>query len=360
MVQLEVARMVHVVILAGGGGERLWPKSRKNKPKQCISLERGNSLIQQTYHNASQIVDSEKIYISTRSSLKQLIQDQLPNVKLIVEPLGRDSAAGIGYACSRLLNDEQDEVTIFMGADYFIPDLEKFNHVITEAVKLAEQNNIVTIGIKPRRAETRFGYIEPGNKLDTSSINAYQVNSFAEKPSHSTAQDYIRKGYLWNSGMIIVKPSFLYHNFKKLMPSLYMGLEKISKENFDPQVAKNVFEELPKISIDYGILEKSNDLVVVEGDFEWDDIGTWDSLDRIIERDEAGNIIQAEFMGIEVENSIIYGEKPVIGLGFRNLVIIDTPDCVFICTKDKASDIKKITTMLEKHPSLHKLLEFYP
>ncbi|MHA2093842.1 MAG: mannose-1-phosphate guanylyltransferase [Candidatus Hodarchaeales archaeon] len=350
--------MVIVVILAGGGGERLWPKSRKNRPKQCISLDRGTSLIQQTYHNASQIVDSEKILISTRGSLKQPIQEQLPNVKLIVEPLGRDSAAGIGYACSHLLDENQDEVTIFMGADYFIPDLTKFKRVITEAITLAEKNNIVTIGIKPRRAETRFGYIEPGKKLHNPSIDAFEVKSFKEKPSSTTAQEYIQRGYFWNSGMFIVKPSFLYNNFKKFMPSLYEGLEKIRKENFDPEVAKEVFELFPNISIDYGIMEKTSDLIVVEGDFEWDDIGTWDSLDRIMKRDAAGNIIQAEFFGIEVENSIIFGEKPVIGLGIRDLVVIDTPDCVFICTKEKAADIKKITTELEKHPSLHKLLEY--
>ena len=350
--------MVNIVILAGGGGERLWPKSRKNKPKQCISLDRDVSLIQQTYHNACQIADSKKVHISTRDSLKQIIQEQLPNVKLFVEPLGRDSAAGIGYACSHLLNDDQDEITIFMGADYFIPDITKFKIALDSAVKLAKESKIVTIGIKPRRAETRFGYIEPGNSVTTTAVNAFEVKSFKEKPTASKAHEYIRRGYLWNSGMSIVKPSFLYLSFKNFMPTLYEGLEKIRKENFNPQVAKKVFELLPKVSIDYGIMEKSSDLVVVEGDFEWDDIGTWDSLDRIMEKDANGNIIQSEYLGLNVENCIIFGEKPVIALGLRDLIVIDTPDCVFICTKEKAPDIKEITSKLEEHPSLRKLLEY--
>ncbi|PWI48916.1 mannose-1-phosphate guanylyltransferase [Candidatus Heimdallarchaeota archaeon B3_Heim] len=350
--------MVNIVILAGGGGERLWPKSRKNKPKQCISLDRGVSLIQQTYHNACKIVDSKKIHISTRDSLKQLIREQLPDVNLIVEPLGRDSAAGIGYACSHLLNDDQNDVTIFMGADYFIPDLTKFKLAINPAVKLAEQNKIALIGIKPRRAETRFGYIEPGNRLTATTENTFEVNSFKEKPTSSTAREYIRLGYLWNSGMFIVKPSFLYLSYKKFMPTLYEGLETIRKENFDPQVAKKVFEPLSKVSIDYGIMEKSSDLVVVKGDFEWDDIGTWDSLDRIMDRDNEGNIIQSDFLGVDVKNSIIFGEKPIVGLGIEDLVIIDTNDCIFVCKKGRAHEIKKIITKLEEHPTMNKLLNY--
>ncbi|MHA2109772.1 MAG: mannose-1-phosphate guanylyltransferase [Candidatus Hodarchaeales archaeon] len=350
--------MVNIVILAGGGGERLWPKSRKNKPKQCISLDNGSSLIQQTYHNASQIVDSNNIHISTRGSLKRLIQEQLPDVNLFVEPLGRDSAAGIGYACSHLLNDNKDEVTIFMGADYFIPDLTEFKKTIQDAVKLAEENKIVTIGIKPRRPETGFGYIEQGAKIPSTEANAFIVNSFKEKPSLSKAKDYIHKEYLWNSGMFIVKPSFLYLSFKMFMPTLYKGLEKIRGANFDPRVAKEVFELLPKISIDYGIMEKSSDLLVIEGDFEWDDIGTWDSLDRIMKRDINGNIVQTEYLGLDVKNCIIFGEKPVIGFGIEDLVIIDTEDCIFVCTKEKASEIKNITSKLEDHPTYNKLLKF--
>ena len=353
-----MSHITNVVILAGGGGERLWPKSRKNKPKQCISLDKERSLIQQTYDNIKQFEDVNNILISTRQSLEKLIREQLPEVQLIVEPLGRDSAAGIGYACAYLLQANQDEVTVFMGADYYIPDLKRFNDVLTAAITFAEKNKIATIGIKPNRIETRFGYIAPKTQIFGTDIEAYEVKEFKEKPNRSQAEEYIQQGFMWNSGMFIVKPSVLYQNFEKYMPALHQALEKIRKTDFDPKVAYDVFEPLGKISIDYGVIEKTSDLVVVRGTFDWDDIGTWDSLDRIMEKDSNGNIINAEFLGVDVKDSIFFGEKPIIGLGLENIVVIDTDDCVFVCSKNKSPEIKTIIEKLEQHPNLSRLLKF--
>ena len=350
--------ITNIVILAGGGGERLWPKSRKNKPKQCISLDKKRSLIQQTYDNAKQLHMVRNIIISTRKTLSELIQKQLPDAKLIVEPIGRDSAAGIGFVCAHLLHAGQDNTTVFMGADYYIPNLQKFSNVLEVAIALAEKGKIVTIGINPSRTETRFGYIAPGTHLPNTNIDAYNVKEFKEKPDQVLAEEYIKKGFMWNSGMFIAKPSVLYQNFQKHMPDLYSALEQIQDSDFDSKVAYEAFEPLSKISIDYGVMEKTTDLVVVRGEFDWDDIGTWDSLDRILQKDSDGNIVNAEFLGIEVKDSIFFGEKPIIGLGIENLVVIETNDCIFICTKNKAEEIKKITKELEQHPTLNRLLEF--
>ncbi len=355
---IEANQVVFIVILAGGGGERLWPKSRKNLPKQCISLDGKQSLIQRTYEIAVQIAGEKNILVSTRKDLAPIIQEQLPHARLVVEPLSRDSAAGMGYACAHLLHENIDDVTIFMGADYHIPEITRFREVIALAVQLAERDKISTIGIKPNRVETRFGYINPGKLILQTSVHAYEVEGFTEKPNETLAREYIAHGYLWNSGMFVVKPSVLYKNIHQYMPILYQALEKIKKAHFDEKEAYQVFDSLPKVSIDYGVMEKTTDLVVVRGDFQWDDIGTWDSLDRILESDSDGNIIQGDFMGINVQNSIIFGEKPIIALGISDIVVIDTEDCVFVCHKDGARKIKKIIEKLDKHPRLNQLLVF--
>ncbi|MHA2204081.1 MAG: mannose-1-phosphate guanylyltransferase [Candidatus Hodarchaeales archaeon] len=350
--------MVFIVILAGGGGERLWPISRINQPKQFISLDGKQSLIQRTFEVASEIAGEENIVVSTRKELTSIIREQLPQARMVVEPLGRDSAAGMGFVCAHLLHEKKDEVTLFMGADYHIPDTRHFKEVLATAVQIAERGKISTIGIKPRRIETRFGYISPGKRIDQTSLPTFEVQSFTEKPEEVQAQKYIERGYLWNSGMFIVKPSILIKQIRQYMPSLYQALERIKAAEFDETESYNAFNSLPKVSIDYGIMEKTSDLVVVIGDFHWDDIGTWDSLDHILESDSNGNIIQGDFLGLDVKNCVIFGEKPVVTLGISDIVVINTEDCVFVCHKKSAHDIKRVTEKLTKDPHLNHLLVF--
>lgn len=354
----EAKLVTFIVILAGGGGERLWPKSRKNFPKQCISLNGKQSLIQKTYDIAVQIVGEKNILISTRKELASVIRKQLPHARMAIEPLGRDSAAGMGYVCAQLLSENIDEATIFMGSDYNIPDITQFKGVLEIAVQWAEKGKISAIGIKPTRVDTRFGYINPGKLLSSGSIHVYKAKSFTEKPDEVLAREYIAHGYLWNSGMFVVKPSVLYQNIRQYMPGLYDALERIQTTNFDEKEAYNAFISLPKVSIDFGVMEKTPDLVVVRGDFIWDDIGTWDSLDRILKSDLEGNVVQGDFLGVDVQDSIIFSEKPIIAFGISNIVLIDTQDCTFICHKNKARNIKQIIKELEDHPHLKRLLTF--
>lgn len=349
---------MYIVIIAGGGGERLWPLSRKNRPKQCISLDGRQTLIQRSYQIAEEIVGANNVFISTRQDIVPIISQQLPGAQLIVEPLARDSAAAIGYACIRLLHRNRNETTVFMGADYHIPDIAHFKDVLVTAGEFAQNDKIVTIGIKPTRVETRFGYINPGPLLSSGAIHVFNVKGFTEKPDELLAREYIAHGYLWNSGMFIVKPQVLYHNIQRYMPPLYTALEHIQATNFDDEEATQIFAQLSKISIDYGVIEKTDDLVVVRGDFVWDDIGTWDSLDRIMMPDPRGNIVNGQFMGIDVKNSIIFGEKPIVVFGVSDVVVIETNDCVFVCHKDKAHEIKVVTKALENHAHLHTLLNY--
>ncbi|NHJ03073.1 MAG: mannose-1-phosphate guanylyltransferase [Candidatus Heimdallarchaeota archaeon] len=350
--------MVHVAILAGGGGERLWPKSRKNLPKQCIALNGKKSLIQVSYERALKITGQKNILVSTFKDLESIIRNQLPDANIIAEPLGRDSAAGMAYVCGYLNYKGIDEPTVFMGADYFIPDTSFFLEVIKSAIELALKGKITLIGIKPTRIETRFGYIELGEEILGTHVAAYKVKKFTEKPDEPLAKQYIKRGYLWNSGMFIAKPSVILTNIKKYMPILFKSITKIIDSKYDQQVAFNEFGPLPKISIDYGVMEKTSDLAVVKGEFLWDDIGTWSSLDRILPRDPDGNIVQGEFLGLETQNSIIFGEKPVVTFGVSDMVIVNMNDCVFVCSKDRAEEIKALITELGDHRTLKKLLLF--
>lgn len=349
---------MYVVIIAGGGGERLWPLSRKNRPKQCISLDGRQTLIQRSYQIAEEIVGANNVFISTRQDLVPIITQQLPEIQLIVEPLARDSAAAIGYACARLLHTNRNETTVFMGADYHIPDIAHFKDVLATAGEFAQKDKIVTIGIKPTRVETRFGYINPGPLLSSGAIHVFNVKGFTEKPDELLAREYIAHGYLWNSGMFIVKPQVLYRNIQRYMPDLHNALEHIQATNFDAKEAEQSFAPLPKVSIDYGVMEKTDDLMVVRGDFLWDDIGTWDSLDRIILPDHSGNIVKGQFMGINVKNSVIFGKKPIVAFGVSDLVIIETDDCIFVCHKEKAREIKVVCEALENHSQLSTLLKY--
>ena len=350
--------MVQVAILAGGGGERLWPKSRKNLPKQCITLNGKESLIQTTYNRALEITSKENILVSTFADLQPIIKKQLPEANILAEPIGRDSAAGMAYICGYLIHRGIDEPTIFMGADYFIPDTTRFLEVIKIAVNLAQKGKISLIGIKPTRVETRFGYIELDELIEKTPIEAYKVKKFTEKPDEPLAKRYIKRGYLWNSGMFIAKPSIILKNIKEFMPILYKSIQMIMKSNYDHEIAYNEFLPLPKVSIDYGIIEKTSDLVVVKGEFLWDDIGTWDSITRILPHDSDCNIIKGDFLGLETQNSIIFGDKPVITFGVSDMVIINMEDCVFVCAKDRADEIKAIITELADHDSLKELLYF--
>ncbi|MFW9777480.1 MAG: mannose-1-phosphate guanylyltransferase [Candidatus Heimdallarchaeota archaeon] len=350
--------MVFIVILAGGGGERLWPLSRKNRPKQCISLDGHQTLIQRTYQIAVEIVGSSNVFVSTRDALVPIISKQLPDAQLIIEPLARDSAAAIGYVCTRLIHTNDEDTTVFMGADYHIPDVTHFKDVISAADEFARQDKIVTIGIKPTRVETRFGYINPGSLLSSGSIHVFDAVGFTEKPSEMLAREYIAHGYLWNSGMFIAKPQVLYRKIQQYMPNLYSALEQIRAAEFDKKIATEIFMPLAKISIDYGVIEKTNDLVVVRGDFIWDDIGTWDSLGRIISPDKNGNIVKGEFLGIDVRNSVIFGEKPIVAFGISDIVLIETDDCIFMCPKDKARDIKVVFESLAGTTKFQSLLNY--
>lgn len=347
---------VTALIMAGGKGERFWPRSRKNNPKQFLCLTGdGKTMIQQTVDRILPLVDMEDIYIATNANYKQLVKEQLPDLpeeNILCEPVGRNTAPCIGLGAIHIRKKYDDAIMLVLPSDHIIKFQGVFLNVLKEAAVIAEKaTNLVTIGITPNAPETGYGYIK--FNPDKADGNAFEVDRFVEKPDLKTAIEYVEsEQYMWNSGMFMWKISTILNSMEKNLPEIYAGLTKIEasigKEN-EAAVLNEVFETLPSESVDYGILEKEKNIYVLPGSFGWDDVGSWLSVERLKETNDAGNVVEGNAMVYNVQNCIIEGHKKLIAaVGVKDLVIVDTEDATLICSKDSTADIKKITENLRK------------
>jgi len=340
--------------MAGGSGERFWPQSRKKRPKQVLSLSGPQSLIQKTIKRMSKLVDYNKIYIVTTESCAEVIKDHLlemPLGNVIYEPMGRNTAPCIVLAA---LHGEQygDPVMIIAPADHIITDDIEFSIVIKSAVEVAgNYDEVVTVGITPTAPETGYGYIHKG-EIFADFGDIYRVKRFVEKPDRITAEKYFADGnYFWNSGMIVVRVSVLLELVQTHLPSLYdrvPGLrEAVTNKDYD--LLRKCYESLESVSIDYGIMEKADNVLMIPGNFGWDDVGSWTALERILMKDKEKNIVNGNHIGVDTSNCIIQGNSKLIAtVGLENLIIVESEDCVLVCPKDRAQDVKSIVEQLKK------------
>ena len=346
------------LIMAGGRGERFWPKSRKNLPKQFLSLTSdGKTMIQLTVERISPVVSLENIYISTNTSYKKLVMEQLPGIpeeNILCEPVGRNTAPCIGLAAVHIRKKLGDAIMMVLPSDHLIKNNVMFLDVLRDAALAAEENtNLVTIGITPSYPETGYGYIQfDSQNLKECTSRAYKVVNFKEKPDLSTAKEYVASGdYLWNSGMFIWKVSSILSNMENLMPAMYDGLKKIENSigtTDQEQVLESEFINFKSESIDYGIMEHAKDIYIIPGAFGWDDVGSWLALERINSTNEFGNVVNGNVISIDTKNSIIHGnEKLIATVGLKDIIIIDTEDALLICDKDSTQDIKKVIENLK-------------
>ena len=346
------------LIMAGGRGERFWPKSRKNLPKQFLSLTSdGKTMIQLTVERISPVVSLENIYISTNTSYKKLVMEQLPGIpeeNILCEPVGRNTAPCIGLAAVHIRKKLGDAIMMVLPSDHLIKNNVMFLDVLRDAATAAEENtNLVTIGITPSYPETGYGYIQfDSQNLKECTSRAYKVVNFKEKPDLSTAKEYVASGdYLWNSGMFIWKVSSILSNMENLMPAMYDGLKKIENSigtTDQEQVLESEFLNFKSESIDYGIMEHAKDIYIIPGAFGWDDVGSWLALERINSTNEFGNVVNGNVISIDTKNSIIHGnEKLIATVGLKDIIIIDTEDALLICDKDSTQDIKKVIENLK-------------
>ena len=349
--------MTSIVIMAGGKGERFWPKSRINLPKQFLSLtDDGKSMIQHTVERVKSLVDIENVYVVTNEMYKNLVLEHIPDIpkeNIIIEPVAKNTAPCIGLAAMHIVKKNINSKMIILPSDHLI----KFNEVFIDTLKIAldvveKGDNLATIGITPNYPETGYGYINfTKGESFKDSTNIYEVLRFVEKPNLEKAKEYLTSGqYLWNSGMFVWKALTILKNFKEYLPEIYEGLQKIGESintGKYEEVLKKEFSNLPSESIDYGIMEKAKNIYVIPGNFGWDDVGSWLSLERINKTNQDGNVISGNVISIKTKNSIIQGnEKLIATIGLEDIVIVDTEDVTLICHKNNSQEVKEIINNL--------------
>lgn len=343
------------LIMAGGRGERFWPKSRKSLPKQFLSLtDDGRTMIQLTVERIRPLIDLEDIYISTNRAYRGLVMEQLPGIppeNILCEPVGRNTAPCIGLGAVHIAKKYEDAVMMVLPSDHLIKYNQMFLNALKDGCSIAEKGkNLVTIGITPDYPETGYGYIK--FLPQQADGNAYAVDRFVEKPDMETAKEYLEsEEYLWNSGMFIWKVSTILDNMKSMLPDLHQGLLNIAEAiGTDKQemVLEKVFPELESVSIDYGVMEKAENIFILPGVFGWDDVGSWLAVERIQKSNESGNVVTGNIITINSKNNIIQGGKKLIAaVGLENLIIVDTEDATLICDKGNTPDIKLVLENLK-------------
>jgi len=339
------------VLLAGGSGSRLWPISRELYPKQLVNLIGSESLIQSTIKRLPPVLDPEMAIVVCGGEHFYEIKRHLEEIgissdgKVITEPCGRNTAPAILLAILNILKKEKDAIILVFPADHVISDIEEFHRCLEEAIGLASREYIVTFGIRPTYPETGYGYIEGSRPLRGGALS---IKRFVEKPDLRTAEGYLKAGnFFWNSGMFAFKASVMLREFSRYASGLLKEMKRITS-GVGP-LTTEAYERLPDISIDYAIMEKTKKGVVLPSDFGWSDIGSWKSLYDILPKDEQMNVVEGDVILRDTRRSFIKGDERLIVVnGLENVVVVETPDTVFVSALDKTQDVKLIVNELKR------------
>ena len=357
------------VIMAGGSGTRFWPLSREKMPKQLLRIGGEDTLIRQTVGRMLPLVDVRDIFIVTNSSLADTIGHQLQSrferswdENLILEPEARNTAPALGLAALHLERTDPESIMVVLAADHVIRKSADFLALIAKAGDAARRGYLVTLGIKPDRPETGYGYIRSGVPCGEPGLDGVcKVQSFVEKPDIETAKRYVQSGdYFWNSGIFIWKTSIFLSEMEKHHPALYRGLCEIRKHigtDRETDVIRDVFKKTESISVDYAVMERTDKAAVIPADIGWSDVGSWTALDDVSDRNASGNVVSGNVIDIGSRDSVIYAEKRLVAtIGLHDTVVVDTPDATLVCSKDRAQDVKKVVDELKKRKAEEHLI----
>ncbi|HLY27388.1 MAG TPA: mannose-1-phosphate guanylyltransferase [Aggregatilineales bacterium] len=345
-------RHLYALIMAGGGGTRLWPLSRREHPKQVLALTEDRTMFQVTVDRLSGLIPPEQIFVVAGRSLAPLLRDSTPQIPVdnfIIEPEGRDSGPAAGLGTYAIHSRDPDAVVAVLSADHHIANEDRFICALRAAHNYAIRGLIVTLGIEPLYPATGFGYIQRGNLLDEcGEFSVYKSIGFTEKPDETTATRFVASGkYSWNAGMFIWQTSRAIDEFARQQPEMDSIFRYMLTGRND---VDDKWQTVNKLSLDYAIMEKAINVVVIPVDIGWTDVGNWATLFAVLRHDDHGNAMRSnsdQHLNIDTHDTLIVSDKMVVTIGMENVVIVDTDDAILVCQKDRAQDVKQVVQHLK-------------
>lgn len=348
---------LYALIMAGGSGTRLWPRSRGAHPKQFLDLISPSTMLQEARNRLEPLIPSERILIATNASYTDTVAAQVPDIpraNILGEPEGRGTAAAIGLAAAHLHRRSPDAVMAVLTADHLITRPAEFRAALDAAAEVASDDWLVTLGIQPSYPETGYGYIQRGQAITAGAPRpAYRVVGFTEKPPRAEAEQYLLGGlHSWNSGMFIWRARRILAEMEHQLPDLAAGLKEIEASIGGPDAEstlQRVWPTLPRTTIDYGIMEHADRVAVIPVDIGWNDVGSWASVYDVLAKDERGNVVVGEHLTTDTTGSLIYSPHRLVATaGLKDLVIIDTGDALLILPRERSQDVKDLVAQLQQ------------
>ncbi len=348
--------MIHAVIMAGGSGTRFWPVSRKTHPKQFLSIAGHDSMLAQTAARVLPLCGWERIYTVSSPLHSRSIRKILPSMpkrNLLLEPMPRNTAPAIGLAAALIDERDRQAMMVVLPADHVIHPAGRFRKLLRAAAKVAKDGALVTLGVKPNRPETGYGYIHaPSATSKLSGVDVFKVKRFVEKPDLPTARRYLKSGkYYWNSGMFVFSTKAILHAIAQHMPLLHKGLMQIMDAPVKRRraVMTRVFDGLDSTSIDYGVMEKASSIQMLPCDVFWSDVGSWAALSEVTKTDAQGNIVSGDALVIDSKGCVVQAKSRTVAcVGCDDMVVVETADAILVCPVEKAQDVRKVVAALRK------------
>lgn len=348
---------MYAVIMAGGVGTRLWPRSRQNMPKQFLDIVADNTMLQETFLRIEPLVPPDRVFVITNGACARLVHEQipwLPGKNVIVEPAGRNTAPCIGLAALYLRQLDPEGVMVVLPADHLIREAVHFREVLKVVAEVAQDDYLVTMGIQPDSPHTGYGYIQRGDALgQIGPHSVYKVARFTEKPDEAMARRFLDSGqYYWNSGMFGWKVSAILEAIEVHLPTLHdqlMAIEAALGSQREREVMEEVWQGVESISIDYGVMERADNAAVIPMDVGWSDVGSWATVAELLPKDAEGNVVVGKHIGIDTTGSLLYSSGRLIAtIGLRDIIVVDTGDAVLVCPRARAQEVKDLVDELRR------------